>query len=637
MRRTTAGQLWGLALLWGLLVLRRHWEAPVMASMQRLRTALSVPLQPTGLPEAATRMWKRAHPFPPPRSANPASPAAAPPRHMWMCPVNVTDSLSTPLYGPFAACQFVPATACERPGFLAEDYCACSCWLRRRKKSGGGGIPSADGSGPPISPPPPPPPPPSQPLWWIRGVPYALADFVERHPGGYRFLANSVDTDITYLFESHHMGKGLQRAMGILEAHRYEGYVNGTMMNHRPGIDQFWAQLDAEERLLFDHVLGGRHGVSKLLSSERYHRLREEIASTFDYSNDLKEPTLSYHVLQAGVILFFLWLLFGRCLRDCDTAVFTVGATVNHILLGMCVAWLGGMAHNGLHVFHRRRLETGFMLSWFYNPFRWISSHVQSHHMWTNTPYDADWNNLADLQILWHDDLAPGGLAASRLQYLAFFVAGAIRWTLSDAAAALSAPFQVYPSATGLELWSPLLIPAILLLTGGGRRGMGYRRWLPRMALTSTVTMLYVSALFLMSHFQNGFENGSGGGSEGGNVTGGSFGITDGKALYLSENMDDWGELQLLTTVGWARHWTAAPSTASLLSSLVSMVSLYLDLQPAHHLFPAVHHSKLPKILPLLEKHYPEIATERPFLEVVRGCARTITDKVHPRMVESGL
>ena len=78
MRRTTAAQLWGLALLWGLLVLRRHWEAPVMASMQRLLTALSVPMQPTGLPGAATRMWKRAHPFPPPRSANPASPAAAP-------------------------------------------------------------------------------------------------------------------------------------------------------------------------------------------------------------------------------------------------------------------------------------------------------------------------------------------------------------------------------------------------------------------------------------------------------------------------------------------------------------------------------------------------------------------------------
>ena len=51
--------------------------------------------------------------------------------------------------------------------------------------------------------------------WIIRGHSYDLREFVEKHPGGRRYLENTVDTDITELFESMHVGT---TAASVLQA-----------------------------------------------------------------------------------------------------------------------------------------------------------------------------------------------------------------------------------------------------------------------------------------------------------------------------------------------------------------------------------------------------------------------------------
>ena len=56
---------------------------------------------------------------------------------------------------------------------------------------------------------------------------------------------------------------------------------------------------------------------------------------------------------------------------------------------------------------------------------------------------------------------------------------------------------------------------------------------------------------------------------------------------------DDWGEFQLRTTKGWG----------GMNSVLGCAPFLFLNLQPAHHLFPALHHSKLHLITPLIRAH----------------------------------
>ena len=57
----------------------------------------------------------------------------------------------------------------------------------------------------------------------------------------------------------------------------------------------------------------------------------------------------------------------------------------------MTTAWLGAFAHNGLHMWSRRRAEALTMyLTFSNNPFRWMYKHVVSHHVHTNTCFDGD-------------------------------------------------------------------------------------------------------------------------------------------------------------------------------------------------------------------------------------------------------
>ena len=62
-------------------------------------------------------------------------------------------------------------------------------------------------------------------LWYIRGVPYDLNDFLYNHPGGYRYLINVVNQDITELFESHHIGV---TAPNTLTKFQYNGTAADT-------------------------------------------------------------------------------------------------------------------------------------------------------------------------------------------------------------------------------------------------------------------------------------------------------------------------------------------------------------------------------------------------------------------------
>ena len=54
---------------------------------------------------------------------------------------------------------------------------------------------------------------------------------------------------------------------------------------------------------------------------------------------------------------------------------------------------------------------------------------------------------------------------------------------------------------------------------------------------------------------------------------------------------------------------------------------LFLNLQPAHHLFPGIHHSKLRKITPLIREHYPGLMDDKPVLPMIRGMYRILLNR----------
>merc|ERR1712032_476256 len=123
---------------------------------------------------------------------------------------------------------------------------------------------------------------------------------------------------------------------------------------------------------------------------------------------------------------------------------------------------------------------------------------------------------------------------------------------------------------TYAELKLPLVLLTLTLVLG--TRGQGWK-FLPRLLLSFIICSVYTFILFQASHYQPE--------------------VLDGDAIRVKT--DDWAEFRLQTTWGWGQ----------LNRPLFCMPWLFLNLQPAHHIFPAVHHSKLRLITPLIRAYYP--------------------------------
>ena len=196
--------------------------------------------------------------------------------------------------------------------------------------------------------------------WIVRGVSYDLSEFLDKHPGGRRYLQNTVDTDITELFESMHVGT---TAAGVLPRYRDDSIP----------------------------VLRSRSE-----NNTAFFALKRAIKANFDL-DDLKNPSLAYTALSYATLG-----VYAAALRTALLAPLAAPAWAAHAVLGVAISWLGGFAHNGLHLYPRRVGETlGMYLSLSNNPFRWMYVHLTSHHMQTNTAIDHDKRAVADFQRWW--------------------------------------------------------------------------------------------------------------------------------------------------------------------------------------------------------------------------------------------
>jgi hypothetical protein len=113
--------------------------------------------------------------------------------------------------------------------------------------------------------------------------------------------------------------------------------------------------------------------------------------------NHLKEPHPEYTALLWATLTSHVALFAG-----CVLAPSAGHAWARHSALGLTTAWLGAFAHNGLHMWSRRRAEALAMyLTFSNNPFRWMYKHVVSHHVHTNTCFDGDKKVVPDFQQWW--------------------------------------------------------------------------------------------------------------------------------------------------------------------------------------------------------------------------------------------
>jgi len=378
--------------------------------------------------------------------------------------------------------------------------------------------------------------------WYIRGKAYDLNSFIERHPGGPRYLLDSVNTDVTALFESYHIGTTANRTL--------QAYLDESFSGVR---------FDEEAH--------------QWPTNLRFKQLKRDIAKQFDL-NDLKEPSAEY--------LFLLYTTLASHAALTLVSLTTEKAMVAwlaHAGLGFTTTFLTGMGHNGIHLYRRRPIDSMlFYLLYPTSPFRWMYWHVQHHHVHSNTRHDPDKKIFGQYQD-WVEAHSPMAVVAPLIGTTGVAFQQATHYDLNHTSPSISLMEQ----RLGL-----LLLTALLAL---GFRMQGWRFAL-RLLLTISLANVLGFVGFQASHFQND--------------------IVDGDVIRRST--DDWGEFQIRTTRSFAIY--NRPATGMLFG--------FLNYHTAHHMFPAVHHSKLPLITPLIREHYPGLFQDYPVTSVFLGLYRVM-------------
>ncbi|KAH8246349.1 hypothetical protein KR038_001269 [Drosophila bunnanda] len=202
-------------------------------------------------------------------------------------------------------------------------------------------------------------------LWRINDKLYDLTDFAARHPGGAFWIKSTRGTDITELFESHHIE---ERARGMLS--KFEVRQASKPRNYKFTLkdDGFYMTLKR--------------------------RVREKLRK-LDYT-----PTKKTEFLHLGILIsVFLFSWLGTVLDS----------LLIRSLAGLALCWVATATHNYFHQRDSWRMYT-FNLT-LMNFRSWRISHALSHHVYSNSLHDLEMSMFEPF-MCW----VPGRQYASKMQ-----------------------------------------------------------------------------------------------------------------------------------------------------------------------------------------------------------------------------
>ncbi|XP_055539793.1 cytochrome b5-related protein-like isoform X2 [Wyeomyia smithii] len=181
-------------------------------------------------------------------------------------------------------------------------------------------------------------------LWRIHDTLYDLTDFAARHPGGPSWIQLTKGTDITELFETHHL---TTKAENLLPKFKVREATEPRNIRLTFKDDGFYRTLKR--------------------------RVREKL-SELDYS-PVKTSNLIIDSLVASALLFaFLAVKFNSYLMAAAC--------------GLCINWTVISAHNYFHKKDNWRMRL-FNLA-FFSYREWRVSHAMSHHHYANSVLDLE-------------------------------------------------------------------------------------------------------------------------------------------------------------------------------------------------------------------------------------------------------
>lgn len=389
-------------------------------------------------------------------------------------------------------------------------------------------------------------------LWQIDGKYYDLEPFLERHPGGRRFLEQTRGTDCTALFNSTHLHDVIPRTT-------LRKLCVGDVADHVPAYDWdgdgFYPTLKRRVREHFADDARSRGLTGR--------QLRISHHGTSAFMGRFIALYLVFIALSVGAVGFGQWW----CALAWGPVAFAIG----------------GYGHEAMHagVFRTVRANRALALMTLdlmgVSSFVFTAMHVPLHHIHTNEP-DLD----PDIEVhfplvreLEGQPRKPFHRAQHIYAWVLYFITFPVLW-LADIVAVLSGWWFGPYGKMERPRWREFLSFTLF-------KGVSAFLWyvLPHLILPFT-TALAVQALMI-------------GGA--GLMVQGTFALSHQNALAMDlahahrAPTRDWGVLQMRTTVDF-EHGSWLP------------VTFYggLGYQIEHHLFPTVSYSRLGEIAPIVRR-----------------------------------
>lgn len=182
-------------------------------------------------------------------------------------------------------------------------------------------------------------------LWRVRNGLYDLEDFVKFHPGGSEWIQLTKGTDITELFESHHLTDKAPRVLS-----KY--YI-------RDAVSPRAVPLTFEPN-------GFYHTFKK--------RALEALKDVDFHNSSVKSNIIADLLVTTSIVLSLLSV--------------SMQSYLVLVAAGICLAWTAIIAHNFFH------LRDNFRMYYFdltvLSSKEWRITHVMSHHTYPNTMWDYE-------------------------------------------------------------------------------------------------------------------------------------------------------------------------------------------------------------------------------------------------------
>jgi fatty acid desaturase len=397
------------------------------------------------------------------------------------------------------------------------------------------------------------PAPKKQRTWTIRGQCYDLSEWVSRHPGGPLILGQTRGTDCTFLFDSYHL---TNLPVKMLEKYRVE-------------------EAPTNERAS-DYAS---------LETKQYDKLKSAVQTHFEKKGiSTKAPPLMQ-------LYYCLWAMlhFGAIYQ-----VFYTGSMLSAIVLGCSSFYFSAdVLHTGAHYELVNSASFNLNIAYFMGVFHhvpgaWIRQHNLGHHPYTNHPkFDPDCRHFSVPAVMYG--------AGWRLNEETKSIPCHENWPIW---------FPTMVSLTGV---GPLIFESMLWLVTGKYMGRvisvtsAAEKWLSIFQLCMFLTF-YGTVVF-------------------------SWGIARAMVPVIIHGMLYYGTSQVShanhgsqqeNDVEWCiKQFKSSAGDYSWQSRVTLFMSIGLNLQSVHHIFPSIHWWHYPELYPIICKELGQPLTTKSYAQAL--------------------